>query len=243
MRAGMQTVQDTRHVLETSRLQPGIPDALTLFEQFGSTVTIHRSHEIYGQGRPTAFCWRIVSGCVRTVTLMEDGRRQIGAFLWPGDLLGMDDVGTFSSAAEAVTVVTLRCYPRRMVEALAQSNAALARRLRMMAAVKLRDVQEQMMRLGRKTATEKITSFLTEMDRRSTATDRRLVELPMNRGDIADYLGMSVETVSRILVQLQHDGIVVILRAGIQLRDRVALHDLRIGGLTRCWTKVSPLPQ
>jgi CRP-like cAMP-binding protein len=83
-----------------------------------------------------------------------------------------------------------------------------------------------MMLLGRKTAREKIASFLVETDQRSTPADSHVVRLPMNRGDIADYLCLSVETVSRVLVQLQHDGIVAILREGIELRDRAALRHL-----------------
>ena len=226
MWTGMQSVQQTQN--STGVLNPGrtAPDALNLLEQFGRTVNVRRQREIYRLGEPTEFCWRIVAGCVRTVTLMDDGRRQVGEFLWPGDLLGMDDLGAHDSDAEAVTHVTLRRYPRRMVEALAQSHPALALRLRAMAAAKLRNVRQQMFLLGRKTATEKIASFLVDMDRRSTASNCRLVELPMNRADIADHLGMSVETVSRTLVHLQHNGIVAILRSGVELRDRVALRDL-----------------
>jgi CRP/FNR family transcriptional regulator, nitrogen fixation regulation protein len=210
----------------TSDSQRAIPDALDLLEQFGSVVTIRRSREICRQGQPTEFCWRIVSGCARTVTLMEDGRRLIREFIWPGDMISRDDLGVHEFNAEAVTDLTLRRHPRRMVEVLAQSHAELGIRLRMLAAAKLRDARRQMTLLGRKTAMEKIASFLAEMDHRSTPTDSRLVELPMNRGDIADNLGMFVETISRILAQLHHNGIVAILRAGIELRDRVALRDL-----------------
>jgi CRP-like cAMP-binding protein len=225
-RAGMQAVQQGRRVPAGPKSHHVTPDALDLLEQFGRTVRVRRRLEIYRQGDPTEFCWRIVTGCVRTVTLMDDGRRQVGEFLWPGDLLGMDDLDTHGFDAEAVTHVTLRRYPRRMVEAQAQSHAGFARRLRAIAAVKLRNVRQQMILLGRKTATEKIASFLVDMDHRSTASNCRLVELPMNRGDIADHLGMSVETVYRTLVHLQHNGIVAILHSGIELRDRVALHDL-----------------
>ena len=80
--------------------------------------------------------------------------------------------------------------------------------------------------LGRKTATEKLASFLWDMYNRSTPTDKRLVELPMKHGDIADHLGMSVESISRTLAQLRDNGIVEVLRSGIELRDRAALGDL-----------------
>ena len=222
----MQTLQQTPKVRRTSEGQGAIPDTLDILEQFGSAVTIRRSCEIYGQGQPTEFCWRIVSGCARTVSLMDDGRRQVNEFLWPDDVLGVNDLDVFAFDAEAVTVVRLRRYPRRMVETLVQSHAALAVRLRTMAVASLRRVHRQMIRLGCETATEKIASFLLEMDGRSKRKNRRFVELPMSRTDIADHLGMTPETVCRVLARLQHNGTVTILRNGLDLRDRVALLEL-----------------
>src|SRR5262245_19330979 len=101
--------------------RPGSHDALDLLEQFGTTLSVARDREVHGQGDPTAYCYRIVSGCVRTVKLMEDGRRQIGEFLMAGDLLGFDAIGTCDFAAEAVSDVVLRRYPRRAVDALSDS--------------------------------------------------------------------------------------------------------------------------
>ena len=112
------------------------------------------------------YCYRILSGCVRMVKLMEDGRRQIGEFLMAGDLLGFDTLATYDFAAEAVTDVVLRRYPRRMVDALAESNLALARRLRDMTSVSLRQAHGRMVLLGRKTASERIATFLLEMAER-----------------------------------------------------------------------------
>jgi CRP/FNR family nitrogen fixation transcriptional regulator len=163
---------------------------------------------------------------VRTVRLMGDGRRQVGAFLWPGDLIGIDDLDQHYSDAEAVTDVALRRYSRRMVEAEAESHAAVALWLRAMTLDNLRRAHRQMALLGRKTALEKIASFLLDMDRRSAPTEGRMVELPMNRADIADHLGLSIETVCRGLAQLQRQGAVAILRPGIELRDRAALRVL-----------------
>jgi CRP-like cAMP-binding protein len=205
---------------------PVTPDALDLLEQFGLTVTVRGGHEIYGQSEPTEFCWRIVSGCVRTEKFLEDGRRQVGAFLWSGDLVGMDDLGMHDFGAQAVTDVTLRRYPRRMVEALAQSHTALAHRLRALAVGSLRSAYRHMTLLGRTTATERIASFLLDMHRRAASTDSRIVDVPMSRMDIADYLGLTIETVCRYLAQLQRDGIVMILRSGFELRNLDALLEL-----------------
>jgi CRP/FNR family transcriptional regulator, nitrogen fixation regulation protein len=223
MHVAMQTMQKTRSALHGTKSDPVTPDALNLLEQFGTTVTVSRSHEFYGQGEPAEFCWRVISGCVRTAKFLEDGRRQIGEFLWAGDLLGMDDLNVHAFNAEAVTDVTLRRYPRRMVEALAQSHTGLALRLRTLAVANLQRTYQQMALLTRKTAAERIASFLLDMHRRSTVTDRPMVDVPMSRTDIADYLGLTIETVSRNLARFQRDGIVAILRSGFELLDRVAL--------------------
>jgi CRP/FNR family transcriptional regulator, nitrogen fixation regulation protein len=223
MHVAMQTMQKTRSALHGTKSYPVTPDALNLLEQFGTTVMILHSHEIYGQGEPTESCWRIISGCVRTAKLLEDGRRQIGEFLWVGDLLGMDDLDLHAFNAEAVTDVTLRRYPRRMVEALAQSHTGLALRLRMLAVANLRCAYQHMVLLGRKTAMERIASFLLDMHRRSTATDRPIVNLPMSRTDIADYLGMTIETASRAFARLQRDGIITASRSSFELLDPVTL--------------------
>jgi CRP/FNR family nitrogen fixation transcriptional regulator len=208
------------------------PDGLDVLEQFGCTIIVRRSHEIYLRDEPTEFCWRILTGCVRTVQLMEDGRRQVNEFHWPGDLLGMDDLGTHYCDAEAVTDVSLRRYPRRIVEAQATNHVALALWLRTMTLANLRRAHQQITLLGRKTAVEKIASFLLQMDRRLAPMDRRLVQLPMSRMDIADHLGLSIETVCRSLTHLQREGTLGILRSGIELRDRIALLEMACGSRT-----------
>jgi len=198
----------------------------SVLEQFGCTMVIRRTHEIYRHDTPADFCWRILSGCARKVNMMEDGRRQITEFRWPGDLIGIDDSGTYYSDAEAVTDVTLRRYPRHVIEAHANSNIGLALWLRMNTVDHLRSAHRQMILLARKTAVERIASFLLEMSSRSTDASGRLAELPMNRTDIADHLGLSIETVCRNLVNLQRAGTVAIQRSGIELLNRALLLEL-----------------
>jgi CRP/FNR family nitrogen fixation transcriptional regulator len=199
---------------------------LDALERFGCAVDVQRAHAIYDHGEPTEFCWMILSGCARTVQVMEDGRRHIDEFLWPGDLIGMDDLGTHCAGAEAVTDMMLRRYPRRLVETLAQRDLAFALWLRTIALASLRYAHRQMALLGRKTAVERIASFLLEMDTRSAPVDGRLVRLPMSRADIGDHLGLSNETVCRNLARLQRRGVLSILRSGIVLSDRGALREL-----------------
>src|SRR5690242_9999169 len=124
-----QTLERSVGTIPALRPIPG-RDPLDLLEQFGSTISVLRDREIHGQGDQAAWCYRVISGCVRVVNLMEDGRRQISEFLMPGDTLGFDALEIYDFAAEAVSDVVLRRYPRRMVDALAERNVPLARRLR-----------------------------------------------------------------------------------------------------------------
>ena len=159
--------------------QPRPRDALDLLEQFGTTVALRPDQEIHSEGGRAEFCYRIVAGCVRMVKLMEDGRRQIGEFLMAGDLLGFNVLDSYDFAAETVTDVVVRRYPRRTVDALAGSNLALAGQLRDVASVNLRAAHGRLVLLGRKTATERIASFLLEMSRRLTNARPHVLELPM----------------------------------------------------------------
>ncbi len=206
--------------------QPAPRDALVVLDQFGTTVSVQHDRQLHGQGDQADFCYRILSGCVRTVRLMEDGRRQIGEFLMAGDLLGFDAMGTYDFAAEAVSDVVLRRYPRRMVEALAESNVGLTRRLRDMTAISLRMAHSRMVLLGRKTASERIATFLLEMVERLPAGRPHVLDLPMGRTDIADHLGLTIETVCRVLAHLRRDGTVTIERGSITIRDDDALQQM-----------------
>ncbi len=201
-------------------------DPLALLEQFGSTITVHRDREIYGQGDEAAYCYRVVSGCVRMVKLMEDGRRQVGEFLMAGDLIAFDVMGSHDFAAEAVSDVVLRRYPRHTVDALVERNISLARRLRDAASFNLRMAHARLVLLGRKTASERIASFLLEMAERMPQAKPGVLDLPMSRTDMADHLGLTIETVCRVLAHLRRDGTLAIDRGCILVRDQASLSQI-----------------
>jgi CRP/FNR family nitrogen fixation transcriptional regulator len=203
--------------------ESGQPDGLALLEQFGTSLSLRRDQELYPEGSDATHIYRVVSGCVRTVKLMADGRRQVCTFMFAGDLIGLDDTTVHDFGAEAVTESVLRRYPRRTVDALAESAPVLGRALRDDMMTSLHAIHQQLTLLGRRTASERIAAFLLEMDRRIPRTTKSLLHLPMSRGDIADYLGLTVETVCRLLAQMKRDQILIILRAGVQLLDRAAL--------------------
>lgn len=205
--------------------QPTAREPLDLLEQFGTTVTVERDRQIHGQGDDAESCYRVLRGCVRVVSLLEDGRRQVSEFLLPGDLLGFDVLDTHDFAAEAVTDVVIRRYPRRMVEALAEKQLGLSRRLRDLAAVNLRLAHARLLMLGRKTASERLAGFLLEMSKR-LGRDGAWMELPMSRTDMADHLGLTIETVCRLLAHLRREGTVDVGRGSIRIADRVALQQM-----------------
>jgi CRP-like cAMP-binding protein len=160
------------------------------------------------------------------VKLMEDGRRQIGEFLMVGDLLGFDALGTHDFAAEAVSDVVLRRYPRRMVDALAERNAQLARRLRDLTSISLRMAHTRLLLLGRKTASERIATFLLEMAERLPQTRAGVLDMPMSRTDMADHLGLTIETVCRVLAHLRRDAAISIERGSIEILDCAGLQQM-----------------
>jgi CRP-like cAMP-binding protein len=208
------------------RVIPGgkAADPLYLLTGYGMTITLPRDRELHAQGDRADFCYRIVSGCVRTIKLMEDGRRQVGGFLLAGDCLGFDALDTHDFAAQAVTDVVLRRYRRRETEALMERHASLARVLREMAARELRDAYDRILLLGRKTASERIATFLLEMAARQRGVGK--VALPMSRTDIADHLGLTVETVCRMMTHLRRDGTIVIEPGQVELLCPAALHQM-----------------
>jgi CRP/FNR family transcriptional regulator, nitrogen fixation regulation protein len=187
--------------------------------------TYKREEEIYGEGEPAEYVYQVVRGAVRTYKLLSDGRRQIGAFHLPGDVFGLDPAQNHRLTAEAITDTTVRLVKRRNLEAAAASNVRVAHNLWTMTAGDLRHAEDHMLLLGRKTAMERVATFLLEMDRRLTKAG--MMALPMCRRDIGDYLGLTLETVSRALSQLNDQGILMFSSARqIVLRNRERLADL-----------------
>ncbi len=201
------------------------PQLLDPLVSLAAVVTFERDDEIVFQGEDAEYCYELVSGCVRTVRLLEDGRRQVGEFLFAGDLLGCDSAQQYEFGAEAVTPATLRRYRVSAIEDRADSDLAFAQRLRRHSASQVRAARGHLILLGRKTASERIASFLIEMQTRLRPSAAGSIDLPMCRGDIADYLGLTIETVCRGLAEMRHLGIIAVDRTRIAVLDR--------GGLAR----------
>jgi CRP-like cAMP-binding protein len=192
-------------------------------EALGSTVTVAKNTELWAQGDNTQYSYRLVSGCIRLVKLMEDGRRQISEFIVGGEWFGFAGMDLQDRAAEAVVGCVLRRYPRRAVESLASQDSAVARWRFDLVSKKLYVAQEHMLTLGRRTAEERIASFLLDMTTRAGRDSATSVGLPMSRTDIGDYLGLRLETICRVLSRLKRAGAIRVSPSGFSIRDRSAL--------------------
>jgi CRP/FNR family nitrogen fixation transcriptional regulator len=184
-----------------------------------------KEEEIYGEDEPSEYVYQVVSGAVRSYKLLSDGRRQIGAFYLPGDVFGLESGPVHRLTAEAIVDTTVRLLKRRTLEHAAQSDVQIARSLWAMTACELRHAEDHMLLLGRKNAMERVANFLLEMDSRLAVAG--MMALPMCRRDIGDYLGLTLETVSRALSQLHSQGILGFSGARqILLRNRQHLRNM-----------------
>jgi CRP/FNR family nitrogen fixation transcriptional regulator len=193
-----------------------------MLEMMGARMRYPRNAEIFGEDEPASFIYKVVSGVVRFSKLMSDGRRQISAFYLPGDVFGAesDEVHLFS--AEAVSDCEVLVVNRSAFLAEIARHPDLVSELWMQTMDHLRRAQHHMLLLGRKNAQERIAAFLIELAERMSSTGE--LKLPMSRQDIADYLGLTIETVSRTLTQLERDGLIAIpVSRQIVLRNRAAL--------------------
>ena len=199
-------------IVTNSQLDPGA----TLFEE--------------GQAAESVF--NVTSGTVKVYKLMPDGRRQVTGFLTTGDFLGLVSEGAYAYNAEAVTRTWLCRFPRAKLDGLLDRYPKMERRLLAAAGHELAAAQEQMLLLGRKSALEKIASFLFRMSER--ARNRGLkanpITLAMTRHDMADYLGLTTETVSRIFTQLRGRDLIALQPGGkLEILDMAALSHLAKG--------------
>jgi len=188
---------------------------------------------IFWEGDPADSVFEVVKGTLRLHKLLPDGRRQVTGFLCAGHLVGLAPEGTWVYTAEAITEVTLCRYRRSAFERLIDTVPGFARRVLTATSHELRVAQDQMLLLGRKTAAERVASFLLLMaEQQGGGDDAESISVPMGRNDIADYLGLTVETVCRTLTQLKrHELIELPTHGRIVIRDHDALEALASGGI------------
>jgi CRP/FNR family transcriptional regulator len=195
-------------------------------------LNLHAEGELFMEGDAANHVFNVTSGTVRLYKLLADGRRQIVGFLLPGDFLGLSMRRTYAYGAEAVDDATLCRFRTDELRALFSKYPKLERRLLEMTGDELAAAQDQMMLLGRKSPVEKLGSFLLYMSARQGRWGRAAnpVRLPMTRGDIADYLGLTIETVSRTFTRLRKEGVIELPEVQtVEIRDEEGLRALAEG--------------
>jgi CRP/FNR family nitrogen fixation transcriptional regulator len=187
----------------------------------GAPMSFARNSEIYGENEPADYIYKVTSGAVRTYKVLADGRRQIGAFYLPGDIFGLESGEEHAFSAEAVSDTKVLVIKRSALIGQAARDNEIARQLLALTSSELHRVQDHIMLLV-KTAQERVVGFLLEMAARMPSNEQ--IELPMSRQDIADYLGLTIETVSRTLTQLENSAAIELATSRrVVLRDRTAL--------------------
>jgi CRP/FNR family transcriptional regulator len=184
------------------------------------------------EGSPAGSFFNITSGTVKLFKLLPDGRRQITGFLRAGDFLGLAVSSTYAFSAEAIGRVCYCRFARSRLRTLLAELPQMEHRLLEVASNELVAAQEQMLLLGRKTARERVASFLVAQARRSPAASvgAIAVSLPMTRADIADYLGLTIETVSRTMTRLRRDGLIAFdAPSEIRIQDWAVLERIADG--------------
>jgi CRP/FNR family nitrogen fixation transcriptional regulator len=191
----------------------------------GRSQSHRRDETIFDEGQPADRVYQLVSGGARTCRILRDGRRQIEGFHFPGDVFGLESGPAYRVGAQTLGPAIVRVMSRAALEALAAESGDVARRLLELTTDSLRRSHDHVRMLGRRAASERVAALLLDLAERTGA--QALLDVPMTRQDMADYLGLTIETVSRTLTQFQQDGLIALPAARkVLLRDREALAEM-----------------
>lgn len=203
----------------------------------GSPQKLRAGQTLFAEGDDATGVFEVSQGILKLYKLMPDGRRQIMGFVSSDSLIGITSADSYLYTAEAVTDVGLVRYSRAQFDRLVDEVPGFARRALAVGFHELNSAQDQMLLLGRKTATEKVASFLLFLSGlQSGSVDSDDVHVPMSRSDIADYLGLTVETVSRTLTKLKRDGVIALRNAtNTKFVNRDLLEDIAAGEMASAY--------
>ncbi len=220
---------EVRHLAVCSALQD---EELKLLDEIVRFVDLSAGDSLFDEGEPAANVYNLTSGTIKLYKLLPDGRRQVTGFLFAGDFLGLAASEDYIYSAEAVTPVSLCKFSRSDLDILMEKAPQLERRLLSLARYELAEAQDQILLLGRKTAKERIASFVLMLSERAVRRGEQdnPVSIPMSRNDIGDYLGLTTETVSRTLTRLRSSrAIVMESDRKVTLVERQVLEEIAEG--------------
>ena len=190
-------------------------------EQLGQRLRYRPGEPVFTQEEIATSCYNVLEGVMRLYKLLPDGRRQIVGFALSGDFLGISINGRHGMSADAVGPVAVCRFVKKSFARFVEERPNLLRRINEFVARDLTEAQDQMVLLGRRSAEEKVATFLVKWRDRlaQIGPATAITPLPMSRLDIADYLGLTIETVSRTFTQMERDGVIEIVQGGIRLAD------------------------
>jgi CRP/FNR family transcriptional regulator len=194
---------------------------LAEFERIARHVHLAANEALFTAGQVASSVHNLTAGVVRLYKLLPDGRRQVIGFALPGDFLGVAPSDRYSYSADAIDSVSVCRLSREAFTHFIEQRSHFLMRINEFAARELMLAQEQMLLLGRRTAEEKVAAFLIGWRERLAhiGDERQTIALPMSRQDIADYLGLTIETVSRTLTRFEREKLLVIVAGGVRLLD------------------------
>jgi CRP/FNR family nitrogen fixation transcriptional regulator len=198
----------------------GLPDQADGLPLSGVVSHFVSDRQIYAEGDEARAFYKVVTGMVRTCRFLGDGHRQIDSFYVVGDLFGIEAGTEHNLTAEAVSACSVIAYRRRGLETLVAGDERIGRWFFSHAMTSLARVREHALLLGHSTAAQRMSTFLLEAEARAGGDGR--LELAMSRQDIADYLGLTIETVSRTFSRMERDGVI-----GLPTSRRIIIKDRR----------------
>ena len=202
----------------------------TDLHRIGTSVAFARGRLVVEEANPADHIFKVESGALRVVRQLPDGRRCITNFLMAGDYFGLAEIGAYKSSVEAITDVRIVRYQRSAFDRLCERNPHAGRRFLDLLGRQLSAAQDRLVLLGQKSALERLAAFLLSLAERA-GKGGSTVSLPMDRSDIADYLGLRIETVSRILTALRRRKIIGLPNFhSFVIHDRDALEMMTEGG-------------
>lgn len=194
----------------------------TDMEKSGMTVKFTRNETVYSKGDEARFSFKVIEGAVRLSRIFADGRRQIVNFLLPDETFGIELSETYSSTAEAVgDVVALRC-PRICIAQMTAGDPDISQKRLAMFSKSLAAAEQHVAMLGHQSAKERVASFFLALELQRSGETEHTLDLPLSRQDIADYLGLTIETTCRALSELKRQHII-----DAPSRRRIVIRDMR----------------
>lgn len=191
------------------------------------------AHEhLFLASSPQKHIYQVLEGVIGSYNLLGDGRRQIVTFYYPGDLIGVEDSGTWEHYGEALCSAKVRAISVDTIDRLFETEPKFGQAVVATLAMELAETRDQLLSLGRKSALEKVATFLMRISKRNLReqADETRLHLPMTRAEIADYLGLTVETISRNFTKLRKAKIIELQRnCNVHVIDMDQLEDIALG--------------